>query len=199
MLFRSNHDQSIDQNKKQPPSVSAFQNPKFSIQENEEKGEENLEEILHQEVGGEILQEVEGEMKVEEFLQESQEVLTLDKVLEKANVKPMSSTRLYHLWRDLNVVVKTGVFIVEASPKVAGQFSHLGKKFGPVLIPIMVDVVHNWIDFGKFLKEQGIVYDFPDKPHPGFFLKHGEMAVQFHEKQKAPKTSGPKPYVIGSV
>jgi hypothetical protein len=66
---------------------------------------------------------------------------------------------------------------------------------------VMSAVVGWWTYFGKFLKEQGVVQDFPDKPHVGFFLKHAGLAVDFwkdglHNEVNPVANPGLKPYLV---
>lgn len=178
--------------KKQPPSVSAFSSLKLG---DLSYGADypTLEDCKNK--FDLLLKSTESDMKAEDFLIEHQNSLTLESALLKVKGKPLSSQRLYTFWRELNAVFKTKTFIVESSHKTAGQFALLGKKLGPAIIPTMMEVVQNWTAFGKFLKEQGVVHDFPDTPHAGFFLKHGEIATQFHSQASKP-LGGLKPYVI---
>jgi hypothetical protein len=141
-------------------------------------------------------------VKLEEFLHLSQKNLTLEQAFVKAKKGKTSYTslRLAGLWRDLNVIYATGVFQTEPTLKVLGQFSHLAKKLKGEcdLGQVMARVIRDWIDFGKFLKDQGLVLDYPTKPEVGWFLQHCGMAVEFSKKLSSPSVSGGlKPFVPG--
>jgi len=131
-----------------------------------------------------------------------QEGLTGEAAILKAKLKGEPTTlRLVQLWKDLHVVFKHKVFLAPVSSKERGQFSQLRKLLGGEsdVCLVMNAVLKDWLGFGKFLKEQGVVQDFPDHPHVGFLLKHGLLADQFRVKAVVmavtePLVGGLKPY-----
>lgn len=144
---------------------------------------------------------LESNMKAEDLFIEMTKGMTEEQVIQKAKAKGKpSSLRLSQLWKDLHVVHNVEVYVGPASPKEQGQFTQLAKLMdGTDVCRVMSTVVRDWVPFGKFLKEQGVVQDFPDHPHAGFLLKHGVLAAQFHHRDalKEPvfQGGGLKPYV----
>lgn len=110
-----------------------------------------------------------------------------------------TSLRLQLLWRDLVAYYSPpGMFQKSLTKKAAGQLTYITKQFvgyDPDFGWILNTVVAGWVGFGKFLKEQGIVHDFPDKPDPGFLLKHLTLAVEFGGKtHQTVGSDGAKPF-----
>jgi DNA-binding Lrp family transcriptional regulator len=143
-------------------------------------------------------------MKAGDLLSQLTKEMTEEQVITKAKSKGSpSSLRLSQLWKDLHAVHKVEVYVGPISPKEQGQFTQLAKLLaGLDACYVMSTVIRDWVPFGKFLKEQGVVYDFPDRPHVGFLLKHGLMAGQFYEKDALQTTLGAvnqseglKPYI----
>lgn len=127
-----------------------------------------------------------------------QKSLTPEQAVLKAKngKKSYTSSGLKVLWKDLITTQNPGVFQAPITEKAKGQFGHLNKKMVGVDVGwLMHDAILDWVRFGKYLKGQGVVHDFPDKPEVGFFLKHAELAVGFSKKQhEAPKAGGMKPF-----
>lgn len=124
----------------------------------------------------------ESKMKAADFMKAMENSMTEQVALDKAGPHP-SSHRLAILWKDLHGVHKIGVYVAPLTTKEAGQLSHLAKSLVGCDLPrVMSAVIRDWVGFGKFCKEQGVVTDFPDNPHIGFFLKHGTLADQFRQK-----------------
>lgn len=143
-------------------------------------------------VGEEENFEKEEFMKVDDVYKEAcEKTLTVESALLKARKGKESYTtmRLSALWRDLNLVFNPGVFQKAFSMKNLGQFSHIAKTEGVDLGDVMVSAVRDWMGFGKYLKGQGLVFDFPDSPNIGFFLKHFEGAARFSKKNLEPSTA----------
>lgn len=136
-------------------------------------------------------------VNLDDLVEMYKKILTPSQAVVKAKngKKSYTSLGLKVLWQDLNIHQNPGVFQVPMTMKVQGQFGHLNKRLAGVDVGwLMHDTVLNWVGFGKFLKDQGVVQDFPDKPHPGFFLKHAELAVGFSKKQLDVGLGGMKPF-----
>jgi hypothetical protein len=140
-------------------------------------------------------------VKTEDVLQLHQKKLTPEEAIHKAKKGKESYTTsgLKGLWRDLQNYYYPGVFQCHLTFKDQGKLGLLRKTLPKVDIgEVMWAVLRDWVGFGKFLKDQGLVLDYPDTPHVGFFLKHSGMMVEFSKKLSTPSTSGgPKPYVMG--
>ena len=82
------------------------------------------------------------------------------------------------------------MYVGQPSKKWSSKLTNLRKLVEPVVDigVLLVHIIRFWGQFGKWLKEQGIVQDFPDLPHLGFLLKHGEMALQFFKTQTSDTT-----------
>lgn len=131
-------------------------------------------------------------MKVEDILkQEQDKKLTIPSALEKARCgkKSYTAMRLSRLWQDLNIVCNPGVFQKPFLWKNVGQMSHVMKTEGVDVGDVMAAVIRDWMGFGKYLKAQGFVKDFPDDPDVGFFLKHLERAARFTKEELTPSVS----------
>lgn len=136
-------------------------------------------------------------VNVDDILQLHQKNLTVEQAILKAKngKKSYTSLGLKVLWQDLNIVHNPGVFQKPLTMKEQGQLGYLAKSLATLDIgPIMASVLADWIGFGKFLKDQGLVWDFPDKPSIGFFLKHGGMAFEFSKKLGSSVSVGLKPF-----
>jgi hypothetical protein len=132
-------------------------------------------------------------VKLNDFLKESQISLTPEQAILKAkngseSYKPMA---LGVLWVTLCRIYNPGTFQAQPSITNLGQLKHIIAKLGGVDVGFVMDkVIGNWLDFGRYLKDQGLVFDWPDKPNVGFLLKHITPAVEFSKQVSAPKKSG---------
>lgn len=127
-------------------------------------------------------------------------VLTPTQALLRARKEDGSynSERLRVLWKNLMAYYYNEVFTKLPDAKKSGQLIHLRNKFSTVDIGLVMDcIVSKWVEFGKSLKDQGMVQEFPDLPNIGFVLKHGEAAVRFWQKSTEPvlQFEGLKPFV----
>lgn len=132
-------------------------------------------------------------VNLDDILHLHQKSLTVEQAISKARngKKSYTALGLAGLWRDLNIIHNPGVFQKALTLKESGQLAWLGKSLAEIDVGrVMATVFQDWINFGKFLKDQGIVQDFPDKPNIGFFLKHGGMAFEFSKKLSTPAVSG---------
>lgn len=130
----------------------------------------------------------ESKMKAADILKSMQNAMTEQDAIAKATVgSKLSAHRLRQLWQDLHSVHKLGIYVAPMTTKESGQLSQLATKMEGTDLPrVMSAVVRDWGGFGKFCKEQGVVHDYPDQPHIGFFLKHSLLADQFQKKATAP-------------
>ena len=126
----------------------------------------------------------ESKMKAADILKSMQNSMTEKDAIAKATVgSKLTSHRLRQLWQDLHSVHKVGVYVSPMTIKEGGQLTQLAAKMQGTELPrVMSAVIHDWLGFGKFCKEQGVVQDYPDHPHIGFFLKHALLADQFQKK-----------------
>lgn len=166
------------------PVLKTAMTSSLPIDSNEDEDSEVEENKILEIIGME-------QMKLTEFMNEVTLSMTVDQAVEKAKAKKGHYTgiSLEILWKDLNVILKTGKFQVPMTQKQRGQFGHLAKKYGSEDLGDIGSVMHiamrDWMAFGKFLKGQGLVQDFPDKPEIGFFLKWAEMGFEFQKSQAA--------------
>lgn len=160
----------------------------------------NSESVGDEEQGGLLFTSQESEyylqkLKAKGPLMKSADVLafhtkpkTLDEILKKAcptQGEPPTSPRAQGLWKDLHALYYPDMFCQRMTKQQTGQLVQALKKLedgGLFAAMALADAVKNWAGFGKFVKAQGLVSDYPEFPHLGFFLKHHGLIQQWEDK-----------------
>jgi hypothetical protein len=61
--------------------------------------------------------------------------------------------------------------------KERGQLKTLAEKLGPYTRPAIAFAIQNWDEFAPIAAARDGVNGYPERPHVGFLLVHGAVAV----------------------